>query len=302
VGVVGVGAIGGYVAAVLANAGHHVVPCARRPFDQLVIEDPGHRLVVPLRALTDPAAASEVDWVVLATKANQTDAASAWFVGLCGPRTTGLLVLQNGIGTGARVEPLVSPVPVIPTVVLCGAELIAPGRVRHHGSAALRVPVEWAPEVAELFAATPIAVDPVHDFATAAWRKLVLNATSCPITALTMRRLEVFRDPAIARLALDLATECVEVARAAGAGLGPDEALAVVELLRAQPPTMGTSMLYDRLAGRVTEHEALCGMVVETGRRLGVATPRNESMLGLLRALRPCEPRGPDPSSPDTTG
>ena len=46
-------------------------------------------------------------------------------------------------------------------------------------------------------------------------------------------------------------------------------------------------MLYDRMAGRETEHEALIGAVVRIGARHSIPTPLNAAMLSLLRAAAP---------------
>ena len=53
------------------------------------------------------------------------------------------------------------------------------------------------------------------------------------------------------------------------------------------PAGFGTSMLYDRLAGRPLEHEYLTGAVVGAGARRGVPTPLNRTVLTLLRAIVP---------------
>jgi 2-dehydropantoate 2-reductase len=51
------------------------------------------------------------------------------------------------------------------------------------------------------------------------------------------------------------------------------------------PPEAGTSMYFDRLAGRSLEIEPLTGAIVAAGERLGIATPLNRAMLTLLRAV-----------------
>jgi 2-dehydropantoate 2-reductase len=51
------------------------------------------------------------------------------------------------------------------------------------------------------------------------------------------------------------------------------------------PPEAGTSMYFDRLAGRGLEVEALTGAIVAAGRRLEIATPLNGALLTLLRAI-----------------
>ena len=50
-------------------------------------------------------------------------------------------------------------------------------------------------------------------------------------------------------------------------------------------PELGTSMYFDRMAGRSFEVEALTGAVVAAGARHGIATPLNGVFLTLLRAI-----------------
>ncbi|TML17550.1 MAG: hypothetical protein E6G39_04415 [Actinobacteria bacterium] len=126
--VVGAGSIGGFVAFELARAGHDVTLCVRSPFERLVVIDEHgqrHERVLPI--LTDPADVAEADWVILATKAHQTEAAAQWLRNACGPSTQGVVVMQNGVEHEARVRPYVGAVPVLPCIVRCGAEAIAPG-------------------------------------------------------------------------------------------------------------------------------------------------------------------------------
>jgi 2-dehydropantoate 2-reductase len=173
----------------------------------------------------------------------------------------------------------------VPSLVFFGAELLGPGHVRHHGSSSLQVPAAAAEGVGDLFAGTDLTIEGVEDFATAAWRKLMLNLTGSTITTLTGRRLEAFRDPEVRRLADAIVREGIAVARATGAAMSEDEVPAILDLMASQPPTMGTSMLYDRLAGRPMEHEALTGAVVRLGAEHGVPTPVNGALLALLRAI-----------------
>ena len=50
-------------------------------------------------------------------------------------------------------------------------------------------------------------------------------------------------------------------------------------------PELGTSMYFDRLAGRPLEVEALTGAIVAVGERHGIATPLNRALLTLLRTV-----------------
>jgi 2-dehydropantoate 2-reductase len=267
-------------------AGHEVLLCARRPFAELVVELVDRQLRVPRAALTDPTAVGDpVDWILLATKTTATASAAPWVSSLRGERTKGVLVLQNGLDGGSGVRAVAAPAPVVPSIVLFGAELLAPGHVRHHGSSSLHVPAGPGDAVKALFAGTDVDVEVLDDFDTAAWRKLMLNLTGSAITTITGRRLEAFRDPAVRQLAESVLHEGVAVARAAGAALSTEEIPGILDLMASQPPTMGTSMLYDRLAGRPLEQEAITGAVVRMGAEHGVPTPVNATLLRLLQAI-----------------
>ena len=132
VAVVGLGSIGGVAAACLAAAGRHdVVACVRRPIERLTLEQPEGTSVgtveLPLRTLTDPAEAKPVDWVLLCTKAHQTESAAPWLVRLCAPSTR-VAVLQNGIDHVGRVAPLAHGAVVVPVLVYYNGERLAQDR------------------------------------------------------------------------------------------------------------------------------------------------------------------------------
>lgn len=290
VAVIGVGGVGGYVAEQAAAAGHDVLLCVRTPLPSLTVERGGatHRAVATV--VTDPAELAPADWVLLATKTHQVPGAAGWLAAACGGRTRGVVALQNGIGAIERLSPLSGGVPVVPTVVLIGAEKVEPGRIRHLGGTELVVPDDAGGRgVAELLGRAPaLTVTVAPDFAERSWRKLTMNAVAGPITTLTGRRLGVLGDPEVRALAAAMAAECVGVARADGVVLDEEVAAAVVEALASQGDRVGTSMLVDHLAGRPTEVADLTGAVVARARALGVEVPRCEALAALVAAL-PCD-------------
>ena len=288
VAIVGLGSIGGVVAACLAAAGrHNVMACMRKPIERLTFDGPNGTADVSLRVLTDPANAEPMDWVLLCTKTHQTESAAPWLARLCGPNTR-VAVLQNGIDHVARVAPLANGAAVVPVIVYFNGERIAGDHVRLRQGADpdLLVPDdETGRAFAALFDGTVLRVRLSDDFTTAAWRKLLINAIASPITALTMQRQAVLRRPDVKALCVDIVTEAVAVARAEGAKLRPDEADAAIAMLFTFPLDAGTSMYFDRLAGRPLEHDAKTGAIVAAGKRHGIPTPINSALLPLLRAI-----------------
>ncbi|MEV0901722.1 2-dehydropantoate 2-reductase [Actinoplanes sp. NPDC049802] len=313
VAVIGAGAVGTVVAAAAVDAGHDVVVCARRRPPRLVVEraDSVRELDVPV--LVDPGEATEVDWVLLATKAQDAAGAAAWFGPLVGPDTT-VVVLQNGVDHAERIGPLVpGGTRVLPALVYVAAESLGPGHVLHRMGARITVPAapgtagdtaratfseEPAGPVAELSKTDPadrftalldgswLHVERVADFPTAAWRKLLTNVGANPVTSLTMKRMSVIQhEPAVRELTRALLGEAIAVGRAAGAALSDADVEHTLEIYEGFAPDDGTSMLYDRLAGRATEHELITGAVVRLGERLGVPVPLNRAILALMHGV-----------------
>jgi len=289
IAVVGVGAIGGYFAAQAEIAGHEVLLCVRTPFDRLEIEASGETRRFAAAVLSDPSEigdAPPVDWVLLATKAHQTAAAAPWLRALCGTGTRAVVVLQNGVEHEERTRPFVGSTPILPTTVLCAAEAIGPGRIRHLGFARLEAPAgPLAEELTSLFAGSDAEIVASDDMTTALWHKLLRNVTANPITALTNQRVHVVARPELRSLALGLVDECIAVARAEGARIDPAEGIAIVDGYAGVDPAIGSSMLYDRRAGRPLEHDALCGAVARIGARHGIPTPLNAGIAGLLAVI-----------------
>lgn len=288
VAVVGVGAVGGVFAAHL-SAVHDVVACVRRPFDNYRIDSASMAFDGPAVAVTDPAEVpfdGPADAVVVGLKSQHTEAAAPWFQRLCGPDTV-VLVMQNGIEGRERLAPFVGDATVVPAVVYCGAELLAPGHVRHSSQARLIVADDEAgAKAAALVDGTPLTVDRSDTAAVSAWVKLGINVVANGLTALTGKPMSVLASPGMATLAIQLLTECWTVGRADGVALELDGIEAMVQRMGSQPGGR-TSMLQDREAGRPTEHDAIHGAVLRRAAALGIDVPATRMVHDLLAAAQP---------------
>ncbi|GAA3240978.1 2-dehydropantoate 2-reductase [Pseudonocardia petroleophila] len=286
VAVVGAGAVGCTLAVALVEAGLDVVLCARSPLDAVTLTDDDrgtrtHRVPVAV----DPAAARRADHVVLATKIHQTASVAPWLVALTGPDSV-VVAAQNGVDHADRVPGELRD-RVAPALVYVNAERTGPGRVRARRTERELVLADdpCGRRAAELFALTWLRVETEPDFRTAAWRKLLTNVAANPITALTMRRVEVLREPAVAELALAALRETAAVGRAEGADLPDGAAEETLRWLQGLPAGSTSSMLQDRVAGRRLEADGLTGAVVGLAGRHGIDVPASRALLALTAAV-----------------
>jgi len=288
IAVIGLGSIGGVVAGLLGAAKRHeIVACVRRPIERMTVERTEGAIESPLPALTDPHQAQPQDWVLLCTKTQDTASSAPWLKQMCGPKTR-VAALQNGIAHAERLAPLVGEAIVVPVIVYYNGERLATDRVRYRSSGEYDFAVADGADgraFVALLDGTPLRTLLSRDFKTLAWRKLLVNAVGNPVSALTLQRNAVFRREDVAALCLALLEEAAAVGRADGAQLAPDEAAQSMMRLTAIPPDAGSSMYFDRLAGRPLEVDALTGAVVEIAERHRVPTPLLRMLLTLARAV-----------------
>lgn len=285
VAVIGSGAVAGLAAGWLQQAGRppaHL--CARTPVEQFTITGDGAGGTSVRTVAVDGPPAGPVDWVLLTVKAQDTPSTAGWLDAHVGPDTV-VVALQNGVDHGERVQPLVGAATVLPALVMASAERTSAGHVTHHMGNLLIVPeCAAADRFAALLAGGPqVRQDP--DFTTAAWRKLMVNVAANCITAITVRRAEVLRDDGVRALCRTILDETVLAGRAVGAALTEDDVRFVLGLYDAYPDSNGSSMYYDRLAGRPLEHALIPGAVVRAAERGGVAVPVTRAIWTLTKAI-----------------
>ncbi|MEN9418859.1 MAG: hypothetical protein RI988_2479 [Pseudomonadota bacterium] len=317
IGIVGAGAIGGYLGARLALAGHEVTFVARNR-NLEAIRSGGFRLIHPdgreehaatARAVRDPAEAGPQDAVLLTVKAHQVRDVVPGLAGMFGPETA-VVTMINGLPwwyfhklagpwEGQRLESLdpggeiaaaVNPERVIGSVVYPASELVAPGVVRliegnrftlgePDGSRSPRVEALSQALMGAGFKA-PVS----RDIRSEIWVKLWGNVTFNPVSALTHATLEdICRFPPTRALAARMMAEAQAVGEKLGVSfkVSIEQRIAGAEAVGAHK----TSMLVDVEHGRALELEALMGSVLELGRVTQTPVPTVEALYAVMKLL-----------------
>jgi 2-dehydropantoate 2-reductase len=285
IAIIGVGAIGGVVAALLQQAGRHEVTlCTRRPLGRLSVETPDGTVQIDMANAIDSGDVPAVDWVMVATKAYDVAGAAKWLERLCA-KGAPVAVLQNGVEHRERFAPYIATQSILPVMVDCPAERRSPNLVIQRGVMHLKVQesVEGSAFV-DLFRNTAVDASVVADFKTVAWRKLCFNSAGV-LSALLLQPAGVMRGEGIGEVARQIVRECIAVGRAEGAQLIDEIADDVLRSYRAQPLDSINSIYADRLAGRPMEIDARNGVIVRLGEKHGIPTPNNRMAVALLEAM-----------------
>jgi 2-dehydropantoate 2-reductase len=308
--VVGAGTIGSLFAAHLATVGE-VWVLTRRAEHAAALEREGlsvtgkSELVSRPRATSDPELLPDAGLIIVATKANELEAAVAPLAG----RSPGAVVMtcQNGLGADELVARR-GPWPVLSSVTFMSGTRHGDARVEYEldaptwlGPSAGRPPARaTAPAVAERLVQAGLQAEAFEDVRPAIWSKLIFNATVNAVSALTCLPHEThFRDESsitgLGHLVHDLVEEGRAVAAKAGVELFEDPWAMNLEAVR-RGETSGSdyrhlpSMLEDVLACRPTEVDFITGALVREGIARGVAVPLHQAMWRLVKAREEAYP------------
>jgi len=284
IALLGPGAIGTTIAAVLHEVDRTPVLCGRTAHPQLILRHDEGEIVVPGPVLSDPATIHHpVDLLFVAVKTTQIADSAAWLAALCDENTV-VCALQNGVEQKDLLKPYVNGATVLPSVVWFPAQREADASVWLRAKPRLTLPDDpQARRVADALNGTRCTVEREADFISIAWRKLLQNAVA-GLMVLANRRAGMFAREDITALALRYLRECLTVARAQGAVLNDSVPQEIVDGFHRAPADLGTSILADRQANLPLEWDIRNGVIQRYGRSQGIPTPISDVLVPLLAA------------------
>ncbi|MGA7686542.1 MAG: ketopantoate reductase family protein [Terriglobales bacterium] len=295
--IVGCGAVGSLFAAHLARKGESEV-WAYDVWKEHVdaIRENGLRIsgaadfTARLNATCDPDEIPRCDFGIVATKAIRTRNAIAQAARVFDTNSA-VCSVQNGVGNEEIIAEHVKF--VIRGTTFPAGHLIAPGHVGFDikGDTWIgpfeptKTPMSKVEELAGLVTRSGMNVIALKDARGAQWTKLIFNAATNPVGALTLlHHGAATRFAPTGQLFNDLIAEGEAVARASGIELHGDPRT-LVQKGASAPGKHRASMLQDLLAKRRTEVDFMNGAIVEWGRKTGVETPLNLALWELIKGL-----------------
>lgn len=311
--IVGAGAIGGFLGAKLAAAGHVEVSALARGNTLDALRLHGWRLSteagllqVPARASNNAAELGPQDLVIIAVKGPAL-AQVAQQIGPLLSSGTAVLPAMNGVpwwfsdGIPAlRGHPLESIDPgssvaraipqhhVVGAVVHASTSSPEPGWVSHKMGQGLIIgepgggQSQRAQLIANILRAAGFDVTHSPSIRHDIWYKLWGNMTMNPVSAITGATIDrVLTDPLVRGFCSAAMREASQIGALIGCVI--DQSPEDRHVVTAKLGVFKSSMLQDVEAGRAIELDTIVAAVRELGHRLGVATPNIDALLGLTR-------------------
>jgi 2-dehydropantoate 2-reductase len=244
-----------------------------------------------LRATADAEELPACDFGIVATKAMHTEQAIATTANAFSDGS--VCTVQNGLGNEEALAAHVAR--VIRGTTFPAGRVVEPGHVRWDVKGDTTIgpfepspaPLEDVERLADACTRAGLPTAAVADARGPQWRKVIFNAATNPIGALTgLTHGRVCEDAALRKLVSGLVDEGKAVAAAQGIELDADPEELIDHAAR---PDVAydhkASMLQDVESRRETEIDYLNGGIVRFGRELGVPTPLNEAILALVKGL-----------------
>src|SRR6478672_6675053 len=313
--IVGAGAVGGYIGALMSRAGYDVTLHARGPHlaamqknGVRVITADGDFVANP-KIISDLKDGAPYDVIFLCVKAHGLPPLAPQLTAAIGPETV-CVSTQNGIPwwyfqndtgplAGMRLEKVdpngvVSSVidakRVVGSLIYFATEIVEPGVIKHDegnrislgepdGSRSDRIR-----DIAQALVASGLRAPVTARLRSEIWVKILGNVAFNPISALTGATIAgVLRNEHTRNLVRNIMQET----ESAAAKLGM-ELPVTIEQRMAGAEKVGehkTSMLQDLEAGRPLELEAIVGAVLEIGERLGISMPHTRTVYACAKLL-----------------
>jgi 2-dehydropantoate 2-reductase len=301
IAVIGVGPVGGILAAHLAQAGHYVVACDIQSAHLDAIKERGLSItgVAEITAdckrvayhISELSKFPDLNTLIIATKASilpdlipeikKVSQPGMWFISC-----------QNGLDNEEFLAESFNPDNVLRIVINYGGSQMGDGNIymsffnppNYIGAMTSRGEA-LARRLAEMLSEAELETQFTTDLKKYEWEKVVLNAALNPVCALTRKPMKDMMDHRQTEfLVEELLREGIAVAEAAGITFDEGFFEHGIQYLK-KAGFHRTSMHQDVLRQIPTEIDWISCKIVEWGRTYGVQTPYNLAIAALIKGL-----------------
>lgn len=298
VAIIGTGAMGCVYAGLMCEAGHEVwaVDLWRDHLDAIAEHGlhlsgaSGDRIIKGIHTSENPADVGVCDLYVIATKAAGVGPAASAIAPLMTADSL-VITIQNGLGAAERIAQHMLTTNVLLGVADgFGASITDPGHAHHSSMKLIRIGemgggmTPRLQTLTKLWCNAGFNAKAFADINQLIWEKYLCNTTlsaACTVFDCTLG--ELINNPSHWKIALGCTLEAYALGQARGINFSFDDPIKYVTEFTLKMPDARPSMLLDHQAKRPSEIDAINGMAVELGEKLGIETPYNETLTAIVR-------------------
>jgi len=199
-------------------------------------------------------------------------------------KDTVMLVLQNGLGIKDIVEKVVEgKAEIVRGLVTLAAEFFEPGKISFWQGETFLESTQTSERIARVFNENKLKTMISNDMQEEIWKKLIVNCVLNPLTViLHVRNNEIMVD-SLKEIRHKIIQESIAVGNAEGVSFESNLEECIERKIARY--TNYSSMCQDIMKRKKTEINFLNGKIVELGRKHGIPTPVNDTLVCLIRFL-----------------
>ncbi len=296
--VVGSGAIGSLYGAFLSTIRtNEVILVGRNPHvaairsNGLTIKGIMGERTFHLKAVDDISEIDKADLILLTTKTYDSIPAALSAKHLINNGTY-IMIIQNGLGTEKLVAEALDTTRVLRATTCMGALRTSPGVVIATGCGLTEIGSrypenhDFVQQITQMLRDCGFDVRSSNNIEGVVWTKTLVNAGINPVGALTgFTNGEVYRNPKLRKLVIQLVEEAVKIVDALGIELTTEDPVRYTLGTAKATENNINSMLQDIRAGKRTEIDSITGEIIRLGKELGIPTPSSEVVYALIKAI-----------------
>ena len=304
IGIMGIGAIGGYITAMLSNHNENVYVVGKGETLNIIkdkgitlkSEVDGNFVVFPTLITEDANEAGIMDIVFVCVKGYSLKAAARAISPMVDDHTL-VVPIINGVNGGSKLYSYLEKGKVTEAIMYISSKIEANGVIKHTGkntkiviSSNKHRPIQrrYLERVYNVLTKANIMCEVRKDAEVAAWNNYVFNcAFNVTDSYYDVKVKGILEDRMKFETFCNVAKECEEVGRTKGINLPKNIYENSINTLKSLSKKSISSMHKDVSSGKKFELELFCGDLCRMGKAVGVPTPYTQKAYEKLRILQP---------------
>lgn len=256
----------------------------------LSVVSPDESFISYPQATTIVTDIGKVDLIIVCLKSNYTAEAALIAEVLAKPDSV-ILTIQNGLGNAEQLAEFLGAERILIGETTMGSSVLEPGHIMHGGLKTTHIGAftgehSRLADVVNIFNRSGLPAEVTNNVQSLLWSRLIIQAGINAVTAVSgVTNGQLLHSPYALKLAEMVVGEAKKVAKAAGIPLLYEDPATEMHEYAKSMMEHYSPMLQDVMHKRHTEIDATNGMIVREGRRLGVATPVNETLTLAIKTI-----------------